>query len=110
MTFTAQQVIDRARFPLNDDDKVRVTDVQCLVFVVDGILMMRKKRPDLFLGNWTASYVNLALSDPIALNEIYLPLLADYVSSRVEFRDDEFSEDSRASAFYQMFTQGANSL
>lgn len=107
MAFTVQQVIDRARFPLNDDDKVRATDAQCLPYVVDGVLILRKKRPDLFLDQWTTNYVGLALGDPVPVSDIHLPLLADYVTARVEFRDDEFSENSRAAAFIALFNQGA---
>lgn len=110
MAFTVQQVVDRARFPLNDDDKSRVTDAQCLPFVVDAVLMLRKKRPDMFLGNWTTSYLALGLGDNVPIAEIYLPVMADYVTARIEFRDDEFSEDSRAQSFFQLFQQGANSL
>lgn len=48
MAVTAQQVIDRARYPLNDTAKSRYFDADGLSFLNDGLLAMVIFRPDLF--------------------------------------------------------------
>lgn len=108
MSFTFQQVADRARLPLNDADKVRYPDSELLGYATDAYLMLKRYRPDLFIGAWTlASWDAFAIGDtfPAAPDE-YLPAIADYVTARAEFKDDEHVVAQRAQAMYQLFGAG----
>ena len=103
MAFTMQQVVDAARIPLNDKDKVRFEDSELLGYANDGILRIRQRRPDLFLGRWFSLPGSLALTDIFPLHDELKPALADYVTARAEFKDDEFSENGRAAASLALF-------
>lgn len=109
MAFTFQQVADRARLPLNDADKIRYPDSELLGYGVDAYLMLRRYRPDIFLSSYTSltDYSTLALEDDFpGADDMYLPIIADYVSARAEFKDDEHVIAERAQAFYGLFQAG----
>src|ERR1051326_5184161 len=108
MSFTFQQLADRARIPLKDSDKTRYPDSELLGYGVDAYLLLKRYRPDLFLSNWTLtdwSTLALGTAFPVAPDE-YLPIIADYVSARAEFKDDEHVVAERAQAFFQLFHSG----
>lgn len=104
MAFTAQSVADVARLPLNDDDKVRYTDAELLTYINSAYLMLRRLRPDLFVGSYTTLPASLALADNFPGScDVYQPAIADYVTARAESKDDEHVVRERAQAFYQLF-------
>jgi hypothetical protein len=107
MSYTVQQIVDKARIPLNDADKIRYSDAEMAGYTTDAYLQLRRYRPDFFLGRWTGLPSTLALTDtfPVAQDE-YIPAIADYVAARAEFKDDEAVVQQRAQAFYQLFTVG----
>lgn len=108
MAFTFQNLADRARVPLNDSAKDRYTDAELLIYGVDAYLLLKRWRPDLFLSNWTLTdWTTLALGSafPVAGDE-YMPVIADYISARAEFKDDENVLAERAQAFYELFKVG----
>lgn len=98
-----QNIVDRGRVPLNDDGKVRFTDPQLLSFGVDGIYVLRQKRPDLFFGQFAALPRELAVGDPFPLPEEYAPAVQDYITARAETRNSEADLEQRASAFFALF-------
>lgn len=104
MAFTYQSVVDLARIPLNDTDKVRYTDAQLMLFANHGMLAMIKRRPDLFIGQ----YHNLptgeaVLNDPFPIEPAYAQLVADWVVARAEMADDEHANSGRSMAFVNLF-------
>lgn len=106
MSFTFQQVLDRARLPLNDEDKIRYPDAELLVYATDAYLMLRRYRPDMFLSSWTLADIStfaVGTTFPVAPDE-FMPAIADYVTARAEFKDDEHTIAERAQAFYELFT------
>lgn len=108
MSFTFQNLVDRARLPLNDSAKTRYTDAELLSYAVDAFLMLRRYRPDLHIGDWTIdAWSGLALGStfPNCPDE-YLPIIADYVTARAEFKDDEHVVAERAQAFYSLASSG----
>jgi hypothetical protein len=54
MGFTYQSVVDLARKPLNDSDKARYSDDDLLAYANHGMLTVLKRRPDLFIGNYSS--------------------------------------------------------
>jgi hypothetical protein len=104
MAFTYQSVIDLARIPLNDADGDRYTNADLLAYANHGVLALVKRRPDLFVGN----YSNLpngekGLADAFPLGAEYVQTVADYVTFRAESSDDEHVNSQRAIAFAQLF-------
>jgi hypothetical protein len=104
MAFTYQTVVDLARIPLNDGDKVRITDDDLLTFANAGMLQLLQRRPDYFIGQFS----NLptgenSLTDIFPLDASYVQTVADYVTFRAETIDDEKMNEPRAMAFAQLF-------
>lgn len=103
---TMQQLIDFARRAINDDDKVRCSDPELLDYAIAGLLMVRARRPDLFLGRWTLPIVSLGMPDAFPLDETLFAPVADYVVSRSQFKDDEAAVQLTAKGFYDLFVEG----
>lgn len=107
--FTFQQVCDRARLPLNDAAKTRWSDNELLSYAVDAYLLLRLKRPDIFITGFASlpDYSSLTLGStfPSAPDE-YLPAIADYVTARAQLKDDEPAVAERAEAFFSLFRTG----
>lgn len=107
MAFTVQQVIDRARVPLNDAAKTRYSDSELTVYANDAYYMLRRYRSDIFLGMWASMPNSLGLSDEFPnVDTMYLPSIADYVTARAEFKDDEAVIAQRAQAMLAMAIAG----
>jgi hypothetical protein len=109
MSFTFQNLADRARVPLNDSDKVRYPDSELLQYGVDAYLQLWRYRPDLFLASYSAvpSWSSLALGSTFPVGDDNLmPTIADYVTARAESKDDENILKERAQAFYALFRSG----
>lgn len=105
MAYTLQQVVDKARLPLNDSAKARYPDTELLGYANDAVLIIRDRRPDLFLGRWLALPGSLALTDAFPVRDELVPPTADYITARAEVKDDEFTEDSRAMTLMSLFTK-----
>lgn len=109
MSFTFQNVADRARLALNDADKDRYPDSELLTYGVDAYLMLRRLRPDMFFGDFSSltAWGGLVIGSTFpGAGDEYLPAIADYVAARAEFKDDEHTVRERAQAFYSLFTSG----
>lgn len=108
MAFTVQQVCDLARRPLQDDAKVRYPDLELLDYANSAYLTLRRRRPDMFIGLWGTLPTTLGLASPFpGVGDEYMPALADYVTARAEFKDDENVVQQRAQAYFQMFAAEA---
>lgn len=104
MAYTFQSVLDMARIPLNDEDKVRYSDAQLLVFANHGVLALVKRRPDLFIGRFDAlPDGQAALSDTLPVDAEHAQLVADWVVARAEMTDDEHANSGRAAAYINLF-------
>lgn len=111
MAFTVQQVIDRARIPLNDAAKARYSDPELTGYANDAYYMLRRYRPDFFLGKWTSLPAALVLVDEFpGVDLMYLPSIADYVTARAEFKDDEAVIAQRAQAMLAMAIAGVRQV
>jgi len=105
--YTMQQVIDRARIPLNDADKDRYPDADLLVYGNEALAILRRRRADLFLGNLAGGMAALDLPDLLPFDDAYLPAVADYVTARAETRDSEEELMNRATVFFGLFSASA---
>lgn len=104
MAFTFQSVCDLARIPLNDEDKARVSDDTLLAFANHGMLSLVKRRPDLFIGQYSSLPTGEnALTDAFPIAGYYVQTLADYCTFRAETIDDEKMNSGRSLAFAQIF-------
>lgn len=104
MAATFQPVVDLARIPLNDADKVRYSDELLMAYANHGLLQILKRRPDLFVGQFASLPTggNL-LADAFPLPGEYIQTLADYIAARAELTDDEHVNSARAAIFAQLF-------
>lgn len=106
-----QQVVDRARIPLNDDKtagsdaQCRTTDAELLGYANDGLLILQLQRPDMFFGQFEGLPGTKALADPMPIPDMYFPALCDYVTARAETPDDEAVVQARATLFFGLFGQ-----
>jgi hypothetical protein len=103
---TFAQLTASARVLLNDVDKIRYSDAQLIEYANEAIADAKRVRPDLFLGQYTTALPTYTLSSVVPLSPEYEIYLKDYIISRSEFRDDEFTVDGRAGAFLQKFRNG----
>jgi hypothetical protein len=105
MAVTLQQVIDRARQSLNDDDKVRYTDAQAAVDGNDGLLAMLNLRPDIFFGQLATFNTDsaIALATALPIDTRYTLMLQDYIIHRAEYKNDESANDGRSVSALQFF-------
>jgi hypothetical protein len=99
---TAQDIIDQARKPLVDTAKTRFSDTDALAYLNFGLMFLRGKRPDLFLGTLSGTMTALTLFGTIPIEQQYHQALADYVTARAETHDDEAAMNARAATFFDM--------
>lgn len=104
MPRTFQNVVDRARTPLNDADKTRWSDAVLLGFANDGVLLLRQRRPDLFFGSYTSlPGAEQLISSNIPVGDEHFPALADYVTARALFGEDEEAVQAQAAVFHGLW-------
>jgi hypothetical protein len=90
-----QNVIDRARTPLNDNDKERYSDPQLLGFLNDGVAIAYSVRPDLRFGSYGKPVELLELDDTFPLGAQHEAAIQHYIVFRAETRDDEHVNANR---------------
>lgn len=101
---TVGEIITRARELIQDTiTPYRYSDASMLDILNSGLLEIRLKRPDLFLPSrqapeYTSSSAALALDPQYRMSLVY------YVAGHAQLRDDEDTQDSRASALINKFT------
>ncbi|OGT02160.1 MAG: hypothetical protein A2143_00760 [Gallionellales bacterium RBG_16_57_15] len=106
MSYIVQNVLDKARIPLNDADKARASDTTLLSFFNDAVLLLRNKRPDIFMGQFLSLPENLAVGEVFPLPSEFVPPVADYITARVESGNDEAVLTERATMFFNLFKGG----
>lgn len=106
MAYTMQQVLDRARSPLNDSSKRRYPDAKLLEYANDAVRQLRQKRPDLFFGQFEALPGDKALGENLPLDDDYMPVVCDYIRARAETKDDDAALQSKAVAYFALFKDG----
>lgn len=97
-----QSLIDRARLTLNDDDKVRYPDASMMTFANLAMGEIRRVRPDLFFGSYENPNPVYLLTDTYPLAPEYEVCMVDYLVARSQAKDQEFGDNSRVAAFFNM--------
>lgn len=108
MAATFQQLCDRARLSLKDDAKDRYTDAELLVYANLALGVIKRRRPDLFFGQYGTPLTSAALTDAYPLTPEYEVCMIDYLIARSESKDSEFADESRAVGFFGMYDAGLN--
>jgi hypothetical protein len=106
MAYTFQDIVTLGRYPLSDPDKDRFADADLLEFARDAVRILRRKRPDLFFADFTATayaLASMALGSTFPLDDIYVPAVKDYITARAETKDDESLLEQRAQMFFSLF-------
>ena len=108
---TFQDVINSARVIMNDTGvALRYTDEQLISYCNEAMQEVRRTRPDFFFGQYTSVLPTYVKTDTVPLPAEFQSCIINYLVGRSEFRDDEFTIDSRATAFMSMFKGGLVSL
>lgn len=97
--YTGARAIERAREILQDAAGIRYPDAQLVAYLNEGIVAVRRVRPDIFIGQYTTPVPQITeatLTSPLPTPDSLFQGLAEYIAGRAELRDDEFAVDGRA--------------
>jgi len=108
-TSTVGEILRQVRVLLQDTDTdhYRYPNEDLIANLNQGLTEMFRIRPDLFVATnfIIPRYAFNLLDVPVAVEEQYVPSLIYYVVGLTQARDDENTQDQRASAFLQTFRQ-----
>lgn len=98
MAYTGQQIVDRVRDQINDDFKREIPDTEILNYVNDCVKVLYDKRPDFFVGLFTAFPADMVIGGNWPLEDRLLPAVIDYALSMAQRPDDEEASQAIAVA------------
>lgn len=111
MLDTAADYIREARTLLQDTVATyRYSDLELLSALNLGILTARRLRPDLFLNITTLPYFTAVDTTAFAMDQQYRMAFLYFIVGHAQLRDEEDTQDNRASAFIGRFTAQLISL
>ena len=95
MAYTVAAVITRAQVAIGDASSKRATTATLEGYVRDAVYLVKKVRPDLFLGKFATDYTTLASADAFPLDAIAFMPMAMFVGAMVESQDEESADRAR---------------
>jgi hypothetical protein len=103
---TVAEYVVSARTLLNDTvEPYRYPDGDLVLGLSFGLLEARKLRPDLFLGLFgNTPQFTLNNDSEVPIDEQYRVPLLYYIIGHTQLRDEEDTQDARATAFLSKFT------
>lgn len=104
---TVPDMIRQARVLVQDRDDTagyRYEDDDFVDAINRGLLEIRRTRPDLMREYYSSGTPTVDLTDAIPIDEQYRVALLYYICGQVQLRDDENTQDARASQFLNKFT------
>lgn len=111
---TVSAIIAASRILLQDqvDSPYRYADSDLLLALNEGLMELRRIRPDLMQAYFGLSLPTLAQTPDslIPVDEMYRMYLVYYVCGQAQLRDDENTQDSRAGAFLSKATNMLTSI
>lgn len=100
-------LVGHVRDMLQDADKDRYTDERLIQALNLGVLQVRRKRPDYFIGTYhVATELYVTMTEQVSLPDDVLLAVIDYAIGWVEMAEDEYSTDGRAVAMLKQFSEG----
>ena len=98
------KVINEARVLLQDTvEPYRYPTTELVEALNIGVLEARRLRPELFVGAPYMMSSYSALGDAFSIDPMYRPSFIYYVAGRAQLRDDEPSQDQRATVLMNKF-------
>lgn len=103
---TVADYIADARVLLQDTvSTYRYSDAELIENLNLGLLEMRRLRPDLMIASFNGSIPKYTLTtQTVACDAMYRPALLYYICGQAQLRDDEATQDNRATIFLNKFT------
>lgn len=104
MLNTVADVFAEARVLLQDTVvPYRYADAELIRILNIAIMEARRLRPDLFLGQFTSLPAFASTGDAFNLEPMYRPAFVYYLVGRAALRNDEATEDARATVLMNKF-------
>lgn len=104
---TVQDYVDRARVLLQDQyEPYRYPDSDLVEALSEAILEARRLRPDLLKPYFRTSlpdFSTSSMSQSVPIDPQYRVAFVYYICGQAQLRDDENTQDSRASVFLNKF-------
>ena len=101
---TVQKLITESRVLLQDTvAPYRYADAELIEALNIAVLEARRLRPEMFLGQYASLPSYSTPADTVALEAMYRPSFVYYMAGRMQLRDDEPAQDSRAAALLNKF-------
>ena len=107
---TVGDLLDQIRTLLMDTDvssgQYRYSSDSIVANINMGMIEMYRIRPDIFLENnfQIPVFNNADLSQPLVIEQQFVPSLVYYAVGLTQLRDDEETQDARASSFLGKFS------
>jgi hypothetical protein len=104
---TVQDYLDKARVLLQDTvQPYRYSDAELVSCLDEAILECRRLRPDLLRNYFRTSLPDFsptALTAPVPIDPQYRMAFVYYVTGQAQLRDEENTQDARATVFLNKF-------
>jgi hypothetical protein len=108
---TYADIIAEARVLLQDTvSPYRYSDAELLVGANDAVKIIRKVRPDIFLGQFSTAIADAILSTTFPIGLEYKKTVRDFVVAHGQLRDSEDVIATKAAMFIQMFKESLTAL
>lgn len=95
MAYTVAQVITRASAAIGDADGVRASTATMEGYVRDAVYLVKKVRPDLFIGKFATDYTALVSADTFPLDAMAFLPVAMFAGAMVESQDEQSADRAR---------------
>lgn len=86
---TFATIITQARALLQDVDATRYSDADLLVYANDALKMIRRIRPDVFIGKFKTPLAEYASGDTVPVGIEFDQAIRDYVVAYANMREAE---------------------
>ena len=100
---TMQDLLDRARRPLKDANKRRLSDTDALRYANAAIRRAYILRPDFRLGSYATAVADVTFGDTFPLPLDYFQAVANYVTAAAEMEEDDAAHAERGVSFMTQF-------
>ena len=105
---TFADIIGQARELLQDTTAVRYSDASLMVYANDAVQLIRKVRPDVFLGQYKTAISLYQTADTFPIGIEFVQAVRDFVVAYANMRESEDAGTSQD--FRNKFANGLQSL